>query len=72
MVRWYIGGDGIDNIIWMGLLMYTVHEINGFFVILKNEYKEFARYPLDKLKEAEQAAKNMNALTKDWSGNANF
>ena len=52
--------------------MYTVHEINGFFVILKNEYKEFARYPLDKLKEAEQAAQSMNTLTKDWSGNANF
>ena len=46
--------------------MYTVHEINGFLVILKNEYKEFARYPLDKLKEAEQAAQSMNTLTKDW------
>ena len=68
MVRWDIGGDGIVNALWMGLLMYTVHEINGFLVILKNEYKEFARYPLDKLKEAEQAAQSMNTLTKYWSG----
>ena len=52
--------------------MYTVKEIHGWYVILKNEYKEFARYPLDKLKEAETAAQNMNTLTKDWSGNANF
>jgi len=52
--------------------MYTVHEINGFLVILKNEYKEFARYPLDKLKEAETAAQSMNTLTKEWSGYANF
>lgn len=46
--------------------MYTVKEINGWYVILKNEYKEFARYPLDKLKEAQTAAQNMNGLTKDW------
>ena len=57
---------------WRIKKMYTVHEINGFLVILKNEYKEFARYPLDKLKEAETAAQSMNTLTKDWSGNANF
>lgn len=54
------------------MIMYTVHEINGFLVILKNEYKEFARYPLDKLKEAETAAHNMNTLAKDWSGHATF
>ena len=49
--------------------MYTVREIHGWFVILKNEYKEFARYPLDKLKEAEAVAKSMNTLTKKtWNG----
>ncbi len=45
--------------------MYTVKEIHGWFVILKNEYKEFARYPLDKLKEAEAVAQSMNTLTMD-------
>ncbi len=50
--------------------MYTVKEINGWFVILKNEYKEFARY-VDQAK-AEAVAQSMNTLTKDWNGNANF
>ena len=46
--------------------MYTVKEIHGWFVILKNEYKEFARYA-DQAK-AEAVAQSMNTLTKDWKG----